>query len=332
MNPTFWESTAFLFLSSSERAQSRVSKPPEADFRWKDWIAPRYWLTWAGLGLLWLVTRLPVNAVLAIGRWMGPLAMRLIPGRDEVVSRNLALALPHENHPELTRHAHQHAGMAALETGWLWFRGPSAFSERFRMAGTEHLDRAVATGRGVILLQAHFTLIDLCSSFVCERWPVSAVYDPAKNPLFSILQVRFRLRTLSAMIPNRDIRNMVRRLKRGEIVWFSPDQAVSARHGGIPTRYFGQAVLTSGGTARIVAMTNAIVIPMIPTRSDDGKHYSVQFEPPLELDTSDITAATQVVNDHLESQVRRQPEQYLWAHKRFKPPSADLPSPYAGIR
>lgn len=306
--------------------------PVQDPFAWRDWTAVRHWPTWCGLALLWLMTRPSLNTTLAIGRALGPLAMRVIPGRRSVVNKNLALALPQADHAHIASLSHQHTGMAALETAWLWFRGARAFDQRLHIEGAQHIDAALATGRGVILLQAHFTLIDLCGAFIGERWPVSAVYDPPKNPLFSVLQARFRRRTLTAVIPNGDIRDMVRRLRRGEMVWFSPDQAVSERRGGIPTRYFGQDVLTSSGTARIVAMTGAVVLPMIPSRSDDGSQYTVRVESPLELDTTDTTAATQAVNDHLERQVRQQPEQYLWSHKRFKPSSAELTDPYAGIR
>ncbi len=309
-----------------------MNTPAQDPFPWRDWTAVQYWPTWCGIAFLWLLTRPSLSTVLAIGRRLGPVAMRLIPGRSAIAEMNLALALPHEDHDRIASLSHQHAGMAVLETAWLWFRGARAFDDRLRLEGREHLDAALATGRGVILLQAHFTLIDLCSAFVGERYTASAVYDPPKNPLFAELQARFRRRSLSAVIPNRDIRDMVRRLKRGEIVWFSPDQAVNARHGGIPTRYFGQDVLTSSGTARIVAMTGAVIVPMIPSRSSDGSRYAVRFDRPLELDTTDTTSATQAVNDHLEAQVRQQPEQYLWSHKRFKPPSAEFPDPYAGIR
>jgi len=50
---------------------------------------------------------------------------------------------------------------------------------------------------------------------------------------------------------------------------------------------------------------------------------------PLQIDCSDTEVATQLVNDHLEAQVRTQPEQYLWAHKRFKPPGPEYPNPYS---
>jgi len=186
-----------------------------------------------------------------------------------VVNKNLALALPQADHAHIASLSHQHTGMAALETAWLWFRGVRAFDQRLHIEGAEHIDAALATGRGVILLQAHFTLIDLCGAFIGERWPVSAVYDPPKNPLFSVLQARFRRRTLTAVIPNGDIRNMVRRLRRGEMVWFSPDQAVSERRGGIPKRGVRQDLANK----RDVLWHNALAIAVQQAHSN-GAGYT----------------------------------------------------------
>lgn len=280
---------------------------------------------------MWLLTRLPFGAVQALGRGLGPLAMRLIPERGRVTAINLALALPDldvASRERIAAASHRHAGMSVMEIAWLWCRSHDSLPSRIHFEGAEHVDAARDSGRGVILLQAHFTVIDMAGYAVGNRWPASAVYDPPKNPLFAELQLWHRLRYVQNPIPNRNVRDMVRRLRRGETVWFSPDQAVAPQHGGIPTRYFAQPVLSSSGTARILSMTDAVVIPMIPTRSDDGSRFTIRFEPPVTFDTRDTAAATQAVNDLLESQVRDCPEQYLWSHKRFKPPPGTVADPY----
>lgn len=308
-----------------------MSSSHDVSIRWRDWLAPHYWPTWLGLGFLWLLTRLPLDALLATGRMLGPLTIKLIPDRARVVKRNLDLALPDGNHHDLARRSSRHAGMALMETSWLWFRRADAFQARISIEGGEHLDSALASGRGVILLQAHFSMIDICAPFVSATWPASAVYDPPKNAFFRELQVRNRCKYLDSVVSNDDVRGMVRRLRNGKILWFSPDQAVSPKRGAIATTFFGQPVLTSTGTARLISMSGAKLVPMVPWRSDDGSQYRIRFEPAVDLDTHDILAATQRVNDILETHVKQQPEQYLWVHKRFKPPTSLTPNPYAAM-
>lgn len=299
-------------------------------FKARDYLAPRFWPTWLGFGLFWLLTRLPYPAVMRVGRGLGRVMYRGFASRRRVTLINLKLAFPELSDSErdtMARSAFAHLGMAIGETAWTWYRSVRHISP-VEITGKEHVDAALARGKGVILLQAHFTLLEMCAAVVGSTWPIRAVYDSPKNPLFAANLLKHRSRHLAGMIDNKGIREMVRLLKRGEIVWYSPDQSVAATHGGIETLYFNQPVLTTGGTARIVRMTDATIIPFIPERKPDGSGYVFAFQPPLELDASDLTRATQQVNDHLEAQVRTQPEQYLWAHKRFKPPTPAHVNPY----
>ncbi len=300
-------------------------------FAWREWLAPRHWPTWSGLGALWLLTRLPLSAVLAIGRTLGPIVIASIPKRARAVAANLEIAFPEldaAGRAALARASARHTGMSVMELAWLWCRPANDIRPRFRFEGEAHVEAALARGKGVILLQAHFTLLDFAGAAVAQRWPATGLYDPPKNPLFAALQVWHRERFATPTIPNHRVREMVSRLRRGEMIWFLPDQAVSERRGGIPSRYFGRPVLASGGTARIVAMTGAALIPMVPVRSHDGRRYTVRFGAPMTLDTGDVDAATQRINDLFEAQVRERPEQYLWGHRRFKPPTGEA-SPYA---
>lgn len=265
-----------------------------------------------------------------IGALLGGLMYRCLRSRRRVTHTNLALAFPQSSEQareSLARKAFRHLGMATAETAWTWYRS-TAEIPHVHFEGAEHIDKALAAGKGVILLQAHFTVLELCGAVIGARWPVSAVYDPPKNPLFADYLYKQRIRHLTGLIDNRGIREMVRCLRRGEMVWYSPDQSVSVNHGGIPSRYFNQAVLTTSGTARIVKMTGAALIPFTPVRDDNGSSYRFTFGAPMTLDSDDPVAATQQVNNALEAQVRAHPEQYLWAHKRFKPPSEEYVNPY----
>ncbi len=310
-------------------------RPAAADhgaFPWRDFLAPRHWPTWLGLAALRALAALPFDAALAVGRGIGPAVLRVLPSRARITDINLGLAFPEldaAGRERLAARTFRHIGMAFAETAYQWFRPAANYSDRFTIEGSEHLDAALARGRGVILLQAHFTLIDLSGHSMCTRWPIACVYDPAKNALYDLVQRRQRERWMVELIPNRDIRAMVRRLRGGGIVWFSPDQSVTPARGGVRTTYFDVPVSSSSGTARMLAMTGAALVPFVPTRGDDGREYRLRILPSVDIDTSDAVVATQAINDLLEAQVREHPEQYLWVHRRFKPPTPQLPNPYA---
>ena len=52
-------------------------------------LLPRFWPLWLGLGLLWLLTRLPYRALLWLGRRLGGLMSRFAGSR-----RRISRAIP----------------------------------------------------------------------------------------------------------------------------------------------------------------------------------------------------------------------------------------------
>lgn len=294
-------------------------------------LSPVYWPTWIGIAILWLLSRLPYDTQLWVGRGIGKLAWHILPSRKRATLTNISIAFPDKTETEkqhIAATVYDHVGMSIAEGASLWFRPVEFYSNRFELVGAENLEVALALNKGVILLQAHFSLLEMNAAILGPRYPVSAVFDPPKNDLFSAFLISRRKRFLQALIDNRQMRQMVRKLKEGEIVWYSPDQSVSRSHGGIETTFFSHPVLTTAGTRRIASMTGAAIVPLLPTRHGNTGRYTLKIEPPITIDTKDDTLATQTVNDLFEEQVRSQPEQYFWMHKRFKPPSPNHSNPY----
>ncbi len=277
------------------------------------------------------MSRLPFDAGMRLGRGLGLTLYWLIPKRRKATLINLNLAFPELSDQQRIARAkavYKHVGMAIIETAWMWFRDTKELESRFTVSGEQHLNNALNSENGMILLQAHFSALEVTGGYLGPRWPIGAVFDPPKNPMIAEWLLAQRQRKISPLIDNKNIRDMIRQLKNGQAVWYSPDQCVSATQGGIPTHYFNQPVLTSNGTARMVRMTKATIIPMIPTRHHNGKSYHIAFFKPVEFEQDDELSRTQAINDLFEEQVKHYPEQYLWLHKRFKPPQGES-NPYA---
>ncbi|MDO6461211.1 lysophospholipid acyltransferase family protein [Granulosicoccaceae sp. 1_MG-2023] len=316
-----------------------ISKPAtSADkaFRFSDYLAPRHWPTWAGLSAIWLFSRLSFDRQLGAGRQLGKLLYHALPSRRRVCLTNLQIAFPdldEASRIRLAKRVYMHLGYSIAEMASLWFRPIREFDDRVTLIGREHVEAAWADGRGVILLQAHFSTLELCGSWLARELGerCCAVYDNPKNPLYAALLRAKRARYVNTLIENTDIRKMVRRLRKGDLVWYSPDQAVKRRNGGIDTLFFGRQVLTTPGTSRIASMTNAVILPYcaVRDRSRPG-HYILTIRPPVDgLASGDAAADTNAMNQLFEEQIRRFPAQYFWVHKRFKRADKSQPDPYA---
>jgi KDO2-lipid IV(A) lauroyltransferase len=284
-------------------------------------LAPRHWPTWFALGVMRLLTLLPYRAMLRVGDALGGLLYLLLARRRHIVTTNLKLAFPELNEPQrraLVRGNFRHTAGALLETPYSWWGSGEALQRLTHIEGMEHMNQALAQGRGVIMLGGHFTSMLICGRLLAMQLPFHILVKPAKNPLYEALIRRYRERDYAGVINTDDLRGMVRALRRGEVVWYSPDQdlgadiSVFAPFMGIPT-----ATITA--TARLAKMSGSPVVPINFERLTDGRGYRLRLLPALENfpNGDDVADATRI-NRFIEEHVREVPDQYLWAHRRFK--------------
>ena len=294
-------------------------------------LAPRYWLTWAGLGLLRVAALLPFPLMVAVGRALGAVLRRLPIGFVRTARRNLELCFP-ELSPQarerlLDRHF-ESLGIALLEIPLAWWLSPARLAQMVRIEGAEHLRAAVARGRGVILLTAHFTPMEMAGRALASVTPVSFLYRPTRNEVLAYALKRFRNNYGSQGIPRDDIRAFITALKNNECVWYAPDQSYRKK-GAEMVPMFGIPAATNTLTSRLAGITGAAVLPYFLQRLPGTQGYRAIIHPPLENFPSDCPAAdTERFNRMIEAQVSAAPEQYLWIHRRFKGLSQDYPDYY----
>lgn len=298
-------------------------------------LAPRYWLTWAGLGLMRFIERLPYPAMMVVGRNIGRLAYRLPLGFKKVARRNISLCLPEldaVDREQLVRRHFEALGMALCESAMTWWSSEERILGLSRVEGLEHLEVALARGKGAILLTAHFTTLEISASIMNFTRPVNVLYRPPKNALLAHVAHARRsgraLKRASKVILRDDIRTMIRSLKDNEAVWYAPDQAYRKK-GAEMVPFFGVPAATNVFTSRLAQMTGAAVLFYSHERLPRARGYRVVLHPPLEdFPSGDPIEDTLRYHRHIESEVRRIPEQYWWIHRRFKGLDVGYPDPY----
>jgi KDO2-lipid IV(A) lauroyltransferase len=295
-------------------------------------LAPRYWPTWLGIGVLRLLAPLPYAWLIALGGFLGAMMRLLAPRFVRTARRNLELCFP-----ELDRAARERLlarnfaslGMALLEVPLAWFSSPARIARLAQVEGREHLEAAKALGRGVILLTAHFTAMELAGRVLASVTPVGFLYRPTSNAVLAHALQRYRAAHGGHPIPRDDIRAFIGALRNGECVWYAPDQSYRKK-GAEMVRLFGIPAATNTLTSRLARVTGAPVLPYFLQRLPGTQGYRAVIHPPLEnFPSEDAVADTERFNHLIEAQVRLVPEQYLWIHRRFKGLSGDYPDYYA---
>lgn len=292
---------------------------------------PRWWPTWIGLGVLWLAAQLPWRLQRGLGRVVGRAVHAGARERRRIAAINLELCFPDSTPAErarLLRRNFEALGVSVFEMATAWW-GPERRLRRLcTISGREHLDAALAQGRGVILMQGHFLSTELCGQLLAMNVAATATYAAPKNPVMRHLTERLRARFVPRQLLHTQVREIVRELRANHVVQHGPDQSPSRRT-SVEARFFGQPVLSSISTAKLARVSGAAVVPYQPLALPDGR-YELRLEPALaDFPGDDLAAATQRVNDVIERHIRAAPEQYLWAHKRFKRGARDAPDPYA---
>jgi len=294
-------------------------------------LAPRYWPTWAGLGLLRLLAFLPFVCIVPLGRALGAFLRHLPLSFINTARRNIELCLPELDPAGRERLLREHfasLGIALLEIPFAWWSSPARLTRITRIEGREHLEAALARGRGVILLTAHFTTMELAGRTLAEVTKVGFLYRPTKNEVLAYALERFRCGYGGRGIARDDIRAFISALKSNECVWYAPDQSYRKK-GAEMVPMFGIPAATNTLTSRIAGITGAAVVPYFLRRLPGTQGYVATIHPAFDGFPSDSAVAdTLRFNRMIEAQVRLAPEQYLWIHRRFKGLTQDYPDYY----
>jgi KDO2-lipid IV(A) lauroyltransferase len=286
-------------------------------------LHPRFWLLWLGLGLLWLLVQLPYAALLRLGRVLGALMYRVAGSRRRIARRNLELCFPRLDEAareRLLKDNFASTGIAFFEMAMSWWWPRTRLQRLAHIEGLEHLQAAQAEGRGVILMALHFTTLEIGAALLGQRHTIDGMYREHKNPLFDYIQRRGRERhNLDASaIEREDVRGMLKVLRAGRAIWYAPDQDYGRKQ-SLFVPLFGIPAATVTATTKFARLGRALVLPFTQERLADGSGYRLVIHPPLaDFPGESEEADCLRINRWVEQVVSATPEQYLWAHRRFK--------------
>ena len=303
---------------------------------YRRFLAPRFWPAWLLLGWMKLATVLPYPSQISAGKCIGLAGRYLTPRSRRVVLRNLETCFPELSPAQRQRLSRQHfaaVGAAFSEMGLGWFASTERLQRLIRVEGREHIEKALAREKGIIVLTAHFTSLETGSSILQELFPgVKAVYRPQPNTMIDAMISRGRQRIVAEQIPKDNIRAMVRTLRDGGAVAYLADLAGRGNNRAL-VPFFGEPAMTTTAVSKLARMTGATVLTYFFRRVPGRAGYVVNIGPPLDgFPSDDPVADTRRLVERLEDYIRLAPEQYMWTYRRFKGRPEPYPDLYAADR
>jgi Kdo2-lipid IVA lauroyltransferase/acyltransferase len=294
---------------------SRRMKPLE------NWVSRQ-----AVRALLCLVRGAPDRAVLPLGTALGELAYALMRRHRCIARTNLERAfgatLSSAEIERMIRGSFRHLGQTMAEFMKMACWDGAEIERRVELRGTAWLEAALARGRGVIGVTAHYGNWELLAArLVRAGYPLHVIARDADDPATNVLLNRIRRGCGYQVISRQDaLRPSLECLRRNEILAILLDQ--NTRRSEAYVDFFGHPAATAIGPAVLARRTGAALLPAFDRRLADGRHVT-EILPPVTWDAcpddeQEILEITARLTHAIEMQIRGDPEQWLWIHNRWK--------------
>lgn len=260
----------------------------------------------AGYAAAWTGTRwLPAPLARGAYRLGADLAVRAETAGVRRLRTNLARVAPREDPESLVR-----AGMRSYARYWReLFALPGMDHAKLRclvelgLRGREHLDAAVARGRGVVLALPHAGNWELAGLWLAGRYGPFATLAERLRPeslyrRFVAARAELGIEVLAGP------RALRRRLADGGIVGLLADRDLGPA--GMEVEFFGATSRFPTGPARLAHASGAVLLPAACWFTEQG--WGTRIHPPV--DPRDPLAATQALADRFAEEIRAHPSDW----------------------
>ncbi len=298
-----------------------MGKQSSVLFRASDYYSPRFWPMWFFFGLLKLASMLPFRLALGLGRLLGRGIYIATGSRKRIVDTNLERCFPEFAQAErerIKKACYRNIGISLIEMAICWWWPEKKLKPLVEIVGREHLDQALADGRGAILLTGHFTSLEIGARLLALYVPVQVMYRTQRNELFDSYLYTKRSGYFVNTVSRKNTRQLIKGIKNNIPTWYAPDQDFR-RERNVFAPFMGIATATITASSRLALSSGAAMLPYYPERKSDGSGYVLRIDPPLEnFPSGDDFEDASAINRSIEKYVRLYPQTYMWIHKRFK--------------
>jgi len=282
------------------------------------------------VALLRLFAILPYGLVARLGSALGAMLYALPSSRKHIVLVNLRLCFPGKSEAEyddLARNHFRHVIRSYVERGIQWFGSAESLLKRVRIES--HIDLEDRNAPPTIFLGFHFVSIEVGCILYSTQLPAASLYTRMSNARLCDLAKRQRGRFGAEMIErSTSARKIVALLRSGKPVMLAADMD-HGTHNSVFVPFFGVPACTLTSVSRLARLANARVVPFVTEVLPDYQGYKLTIFEPLDNFPSESDAVdARRINEFLEAQILKCPEQYYWVHRRFKHRPPGVPGVY----
>jgi Kdo2-lipid IVA lauroyltransferase/acyltransferase len=263
----------------------------------------------------------------SLWRWgarIGSLTRLFARRRHRLAVENFRASFPERTDAEaIIRECWRHMGREALTTIKMQELTAEELKARSKFHGVELVQEALARGRGVMFITAHFGSWETVGLGVAAMiGQMTTVVRDLDNELLAADLARLRARTGATIVDRRSAaRALYKTLADNGAVGLLPDQAVLPRE-GVLVPFLNRPAWTTDAPAKLAARLGSTIVFAFCI-GDAGGRYRFEFEDPIRVDQladeeKEAVPLTTRINDVLSRRIAARPELWLWMHDRWK--------------
>ena len=284
-----------------------------------EFIHPKFLPTWILILFMRIGVFIPFKAQVIIGKNIGRILFLFMSRFRSIAYSNISHCFPDKKQNQVNLLVKRHfeaIGVSFFETANAYYGSDKKIRKLLTITNENFFQDALKEEGGVILLCSHFMPLMLGSRALLINHTIANIYRPQNNKLFDRIMVKGYKKNGAVMIKSTDTRSIIKAINNSLPIWYAPDQDLG-KNNSVFAPFFGIQTATASATARLAKNNNTRVIPYSFVRTKKG--YTMSFEKPIaNYPSNDPIQDATIVNQILEKQIVKSPEQYLWIHRRFK--------------
>lgn len=285
-------------------------------------LNPKYWFTWLGVLILWLLMFAPVSFRNKVAKLIVLITVKPNSRSIRIVKTNLMMCFPEKSETEVKEMMARffyYKARVFLDYSFLWFASEKKLKAIYKVVDDDELKLLKASGQNIIFLTGHMLALDHGAQALSFDNRILGLVKAVKNPVVNWLVVRGRTRFNTRLYEREfGIKGIISSVKSGEQFFYLPDEDLSnSRSEFLPFFNAQKATITALG--RLAKICNAKIVPCVSIFNDQTGQYEVRFLPSLsDYPSGDKIEDALKMNQVLEKLILMAPEQYLWTFRFFK--------------
>ena len=266
-----------------------------------------------------LVMLLPRSVHIGLGHLLGYVFYSISIKRNKFSKKNIDLCFP-----ELSRKKRSDiyklnilsSGKIPFESGMAWFWSDRRINKvlKYKIIGLKDILNEQLLNNGVLLFFKHSLHLELDARLLAMNLDVYGVERAHNSNSFDSIQTSGRLKSMKGTCDRNNPIRFIKWLKKGKTVLYATDQDYGLGQSNI-VDFFGHPAATISAPLKIIKTTKCKTYFL--NSYIDKDTYVIDIES-IELDMSSEISFSKELNLHMEKKIRKNPEEYLWQHRRFK--------------